>query len=168
METLAMVHNSTVPTGDAGGAAAGAAVTGAARVVASIAQVVVALILLQTLYFKFTGAEESKYIFATLGMEPWGRYASGVAELIAGALLLIGLVPKFGPLAAVGAAMALGVIVGAIGAHLTKLGIEVKGDGGLLFGLAVVVFIGSAVVVWIRRAQLPVVGPKIAALTARG
>ena len=117
-----------------------------------ILQLVAAAILFQTLFFKFTGAEESVYIFTTLGLEPWGRIGSGVAELIACILLLV---PRTVPL---GAILALGVISGAIVSHLTKLGIVVKGDGGLLFGLAVVVFVASAVVLVIRRGQIPVIG----------
>jgi putative oxidoreductase len=119
-------------------------------------QIVVAIILLQTLFFKFTGAEESVYIFSTLGLEPWGRYASGVAELIASILLLL---PGYAPF---GALLSLGVISGAIVSHLTKLGIEVKGDGGLLFGLAVTVFIGSLAILIIRRGELPVIGTVLA------
>jgi putative oxidoreductase len=112
-------------------------------------QIVVAVILLQTLFFKFTGAEESIYIFTTVGAEPWGRYGSGVMELIAAVLLLIpGTV-------AVGALLAAGVGVGAVFSHLTLLGIDVKGDGGLLFGLACVVLAGSAVVLAIHRRELP-------------
>ena len=121
-------------------------------VVSWILQLVAAAILFQTLFFKFTGAEESVYIFTKLGMEPWGRIGSGVAELIACILLLV---PRTVPL---GALLALGVITGAIVSHLTKLGIVVKDDGGLLFGLAVVVFVASAVVLVIRRGQIPVVG----------
>lgn len=117
-----------------------------------VAQLVVAGILLQTLFFKFTGAPESIYIFQTLGMEPWGRYGSGVAELVAAILVLI---PAT---AAVGALLALGVISGAIASHLTVLGIEVQDDGGLLFGLALVVFLASLIVLYLRRAELPVVG----------
>ncbi len=120
-----------------------------------VLQLAVAAILFQTLFFKFTAAEESVYIFRTLGMEPWGRIGSGVAELIAVILLLH---PRT---AALGAALAMGVISGAIVAHLTRLGIEVKGDRGLLFGLAVAVFVGSAAVLLIRRGQLPVVGPRL-------
>ena len=115
-------------------------------------QVVIAAILLQTLFFKFTGAEESVYIFTTVGAEPWGRVGSGVVELIAAVLLLTpALVPY-------GATLAMGVMAGAIVSHLTILGIEVKGDGGLLFGLALTVFIGSAIVLVIRRGQLPWIG----------
>src|SRR5437588_8544629 len=78
---------------------------------------ITAIILLQTLFFKFTGAKESIYIFTTLGMEPWGRIGSGVAELIASVLLLL-------PQTVVsGAILSLGVISGAILFHLTKLGI---------------------------------------------
>lgn len=127
------------------------------RTTSWILQVVVAGILFQTLFFKFSGAEESKHIFSALGMEPWGRYASGAAELVAVVLLLV---PRT---AAVGALLALGVISGAIMSHLTKLGIEVKGDGGLLFGLAVAVFAGSAAVAWLRRREIPIVGRRFVA-----
>ena len=126
-----------------------------ARWTSWIAQVAVAGILAQTLFFKFTAAPESVYIFSKLGLEPWGRIGSGVAELIAAILLLI---PAT---AALGALIALGVIVGALGAHLTKLGIEVQGDGGLLFGLAVTVFVGSLLVLWLRRRELPWLGPRL-------
>ena len=117
--------------------------------VAWLLQVLVAVILLQTLYFKFTGAPESVYIFQQVGMEPWGRYGSGVAELAAAVLLL------WPGRAAWGALLALGVISGAIFFHLTRLGLEVQGDGGLLFALAVTVFAGSLVVVLLRRRELP-------------
>jgi hypothetical protein len=119
-------------------------------------QLVVAAILAQTLFFKFTAAPESVYIFTTLGMEPWGRIGSGVAELLAVILLLV---PAT---AALGALVAIGVILGALGAHLTKLGIEVQGDGGLLFALACAVFLGGLVILWIRRRELPVVGQRFA------
>lgn len=122
--------------------------TGAVRAASWIAQLAVAGILAQTLYFKFTAAPESVWIFETLGLEPWGRIGTGIAELVAVALLLI---PST---AALGALLALGVISGAIVSHLTKLGIEVRGDGGLLFGLAVAVFAGSLVVLWLRRPEL--------------
>ena len=99
------------------------------------------------------------YIFRTIGLEPWGRIGSGVVELIAVILLLH---PRT---AALGAILSLGVISGAIVSHLTRLGIVVKNDGGLLFGLALAVFVGSAAILYIRRAQVPVVGPTLAALT---
>ena len=115
-----------------------------------VLQLAVAAILLQTLFFKFTGAEESVYIFSTLGVEPWGRLGSGAVELVAAVLLLIPAAAPFGAL------LTMGLMAGAIGSHLTILGIEVKGDGGLLFGLALTAFVGSAVVLMIRRAQLPI------------
>lgn len=124
-------------------------------IVSWVLQVVVAAILFQTLFFKFTGAEESVYIFTKVGAEPVGRYASGVAELIAVVLLLT---PKTITL---GAALSAGVITGAIGAHLTKLGIVVQNDGGLLFALALVVFVGSLGILGIRRRQIPVIGKAI-------
>lgn len=111
-------------------------------------QAVTAGILLQTLFFKFTGAEESVYIFTTLGMEPWGRIGSGIAELIACVLLLV---PRT---VSLGALLAVGVISGAIMSHLTKLGVVVKDDGGLLFVLALVVFACSLGILAIRRGQL--------------
>lgn len=111
---------------------------------------IAAIILLQTLFFKFSGAKESVYIFSTLGMEPWGRIGSGVVELIASILLLI---PAT---AAWGAALSLGVISGAIFSHLTKLGIALPAvnDHGELFALAVIVFICSAGVLVLHRSQL--------------
>jgi hypothetical protein len=126
------------------------------RRISWLLQGIVAAILLQTLFFKFTGAEESVYIFRTLGAEPWGRIGSGVAELIVASLLLT---PRF---AVIGALGALGVISGAILSHLVVLGVEVQGDGGLLFGLAVMVFVASAAIVILRRAQLPLVGAALA------
>ena len=121
-------------------------------------QIIAAAILFQTLFFKFTAAEESVYIFTKLGAEPWGRIGSGVAELIAAGLLLSGRFSIYG------AAMAMGVMAGAIGSHLTKLGIVVKDDGGLLFALAWTVFLSSALVVWLRRSELPLIGVRFAAV----
>ena len=115
-------------------------------------QLLVAGILLQTLFFKFTGAEESVYIFTRVGAEPWGRIGSGVMELIAAIMLLVpALVPY-------GAILTIGAMSGAILSHLTVLGIEVKGDGGLLFGLALTCFIGALVILALHRAQIPVIG----------
>ena len=115
-------------------------------------RLLVAGILLQTLFFKFSAAAESVWIFQTLGVEPWGRIASGIAELVAAFLILW---PRT---TGAGAVLALGVISGAIMAHLTILGIEVEGDGGLLFFLALLVFAGSAVLMWVHRREIPVVG----------
>ena len=115
-------------------------------------QLIVAGILLQTLFFKFTGAAESVYIFSTLGAEPWGRIGSGVVELIAALLLL------YLPMISIGAIVSLGVISGAILTLLTVLGIEVQGDGGLLFLLALTVFVSSAAILFLRRGEIPVLG----------
>ena len=117
-----------------------------------VLRLVVAAILAQTLFFKFTGAPESKYIFQTLGAEPWGRIGSGVFELVAAVLILM---PRT---AGLGAVLSLGVITGALLSHLTVLGIEVQGDGGLLFYLALTVFVLSLVVAWTHRREIPVVG----------
>jgi putative oxidoreductase len=131
----------------------------AQTVVSWLLQLAVAGILLQTLFFKFTGAEESVYIFSTVGrffhisgVEPWGRIGSGVVELIAALLLLV---PAT---ASIGAVLAMGVMGGAIVSHLIILGIEVKGDGGLLFGLALTVSVGSVIVLILRRSQIPALG----------
>ena len=121
-------------------------------IISWVLQIAVAIILFQTLFFKFTGAEESKYIFSTLGIEPWGRIGSGVVELIAVILLLI---PST---VTIGAILSIGAVGVAILSHLTKLGVVVKDDGGLLFALAVTVFISSAIILLIRRSQIPVIG----------
>jgi uncharacterized membrane protein YphA (DoxX/SURF4 family) len=121
------------------------------QIVSWCCRIVAAVILAQTLFFKFTGAEESIYIFSKVGLEPWGRYGSGIAEFIATILLLT---PRF---AWAGALLALGVISGALVSHLTVLGIVVKDDGGLLFGLAITVFVTSAVTAFLNRRQIPVV-----------
>jgi len=121
-------------------------------VISWVLQIAVAIILFQTLFFKFTGAEESKYIFSAVGAEPWGRIGSGILELIAVILLLI---PST---VTVGAILAIGAASGAILSHLTRLGIVVKDDGGLLFALAVTVFISSAIILLIRRTEIPIFG----------
>ena len=111
--------------------------------------IVAALIMLQTLYFKFTGAKESIEIFTRMGMEPWGRVGTGVVELIASILLLIPATVWLG------AILSIGVISGAILSHLTILGIEVQGDGGYLFILAVITLICSLIALFLDRKQLP-------------
>jgi hypothetical protein len=112
-------------------------------------QLVAAVILGQTLFFKFTGAPESVYIFETLGAEPWGRLGSGGVELAAVGLLLRA------PTARLGAGVALAAMVGAIGAHLGPLGLEVQGDGGTLFVLASVVALSAAAVLVLRTRLRP-------------
>lgn len=116
-----------------------------------VLRIVTAAILLQTLYFKFTAAPESVYIFTTLGLEPWGRIGTGVVELIAAVLLLIPATVFYG------AALSLLVISGAIMGHLTKLGITLPAvnDNGELFGLAVAVFVCSAALIVMHRFEFP-------------
>src|SRR3982751_2704940 len=92
-----------------------------------ILRIIAALIMLQTLYFKFTAADESVYIFSKLGMEPWGRIGTGILELVASILILY---PKTTVL---GALLAIGLMGGAIFFHLTRLGIIVQNDNGQLF-----------------------------------
>jgi len=121
-------------------------------IIAWICRIGAALILLQTLFFKFTAAPESVYIFTKVGLEPWGRIGSGVAELIAAILILI---PRTTWL---GAGLALAVMAGAIFSHLTVLGLVVMNDGGLLFGLALAVALCSAVLLFLQRRRLPLIG----------
>ena len=110
--------------------------------------IIAAVILLQTLYFKFTAAPVSVHIFSTLGIEPWGRIGSGIVELISGILL-------FKPKTSLyGAILALGTMSGAILSHLFVLGIEVQNDGGSLFLLAMIVSICCLAVVLIKRDEL--------------
>ena len=124
-------------------------------------RILATLILGQTLFFKFTGAPESIYIFTTVGQEPWGRYGSGLAELAACILFFI---PS---LRTIGALLAMGVMSGAIFFHLTKLGIVVQDDGGLLFALAVVTWLSSAAILAIHRCELATACLKIKSLTRK-
>ncbi|PYL81354.1 MAG: DoxX family protein [Verrucomicrobia bacterium] len=121
-----------------------------------VLRITAAIILLQTLFFKFTGAPESVYIFTKVGAEPWGRIGSGVVELIAAILILT---PRFTWL---GSLLAIGVMAGAILSHVTVLGIEVRSDKGLLFALALIVFVCSTVNLLLHRTEIPVIGRRLA------
>jgi len=121
------------------------------KIASWIVRLTAAIILLQTLFFKFTGAPESVYIFTKVGMEPWGRYGTGVVELIAAIILLSSCHCWLG------AVLALGVMGGAIVSHLTVLGIVVQGDGGLLFALALTVAVCSLIALVLHRRQIPLV-----------
>ena len=81
-------------------------------------------------------------------MEPWGRIGTGVLELIAAVLILY---PKT---SAFGALLAIGLMAGAIYFHITKLGIVIRDDGGLLFIYACIVFLSSAILATIYRDHL--------------
>jgi uncharacterized membrane protein YphA (DoxX/SURF4 family) len=120
--------------------------------ISRIAAWITAIIFLQTLYFKFTAHPDSVYIFSKLGMEPWGRIGVGVAELITSILLLI---PRT---TGIGALLGLGTISGAIFFHLFILGIEVNGDHGKVFYLALIVFFACLLILWRERKSLPIVG----------
>ena len=120
-----------------------------------VLRIAVAIILIQTLRFKFTGHPDSVYIFETVGLEPFGRIGIGILELIAGILLLI---PKT---VWAGALLTLGLIGGAIMMHLTQLGIEVKGDGGVLFYTAIITFILSATILYFYRKEIPIIGKRL-------
>lgn len=114
-----------------------------------ILRLTAALILLQTLFFKFSGSEESVYIFSTLGLEPFGRIGSGIVELIAAILILI---PRT---TLVGALLGMGVMIGAIFSHIFVLGIEVKNDGGTLFILAIITFLCCSILVFMNKTKIP-------------
>jgi putative oxidoreductase len=114
-----------------------------------VLRIIVAVILIQTLRFKFSAHPDSVYIFETVGLEPIGRIAIGILELIAGILLFI---PKT---IWVGATLTLGIIGGAILMHLTQLGIEVRNDGGVLFITAVVTFVLSGIILYLYRKDIP-------------
>ncbi len=112
------------------------------------ARIIAAVIMLQTLFFKFSGAEESIYIFETVGMEPWGRYGVGVFELIASIFILI---PRT---AWLGGLLTTGLMLGAISMHFLFLGIEVQGDGGQLFAYAIIALVCGGFVAIRDRKQI--------------
>lgn len=114
-----------------------------------IVKLIAVVILVQTLYFKFTGAEESVYIFTKLGIEPFGRIGSGIVELIASILILI---PRTTLL---GALMGAGTMLGAIFSHLFVLGIEVKNDGGELFTLAIITLLCCTILIFQNKSKIP-------------
>ncbi|GAL65734.1 hypothetical protein [Jejuia pallidilutea] len=114
-----------------------------------ILRILVALILIQTLRFKFLAHPDSVYIFKTIGLEPYGRISIGIIELVAGLLLLVR------KTAWAGALLSIGVIGGAVLMHLTQLGIEIKNDGGLLFATATLTLILSIIIAVIYRKDIP-------------
>jgi uncharacterized membrane protein YphA (DoxX/SURF4 family) len=112
-----------------------------------VVRLMAALILMQTLYFKFSAHPESVALFTKLGVEPWGRIGTGMIELVAGILLLMPATAFFGAL------LGIGLMAGAIFSHLTVIGIESAGDGGYLFMLALVVMVCSVITAWTYRGQ---------------
>jgi uncharacterized membrane protein YphA (DoxX/SURF4 family) len=113
-----------------------------------ILKIIAAGIMIQTLYFKFSAAPESVYIFSSLGLEPYGRIGIGVLELIASVAILIPATTGLGAL------LAVGLMAGAIFSHLSKLGIVVMNDGGQLFIYALLVLVSSTLLAWINKKQL--------------
>ena len=113
-----------------------------------IVKLTAVIILLQTLFFKFSGAQESIYIFQTLGVEPYGRIGSGVIELIASILILI---PKT---TLIGALLGSGTMLGAVFSHIFVLGVEVQNDGGTLFVLAVITLLSGLFLVYTERNKI--------------
>ena len=110
-------------------------------------RIAAAIILLQTLYFKFSAHPESVELFTKLGVEPWGRIGTGIIELITGILLLI-------PATAfIGAFLGVGLMAGAILSHVAVIGIESKGDGGQLFMLAIIVMVCCLLVLLLHKQQ---------------
>ena len=122
------------------------------RLVASwLVRLIAAFIMMQSLFFKFSGSDESVYIFTTLGMEPWGRIGVGVVELIASVLILI---PKT---TWIGAIIGIGAMSGAIMSHLTQLGIVVQDDGGQLFIYAIITLVSCIALVlleWVKITRM--------------
>ena len=114
-----------------------------------VLRIVIAVILLQTLRYKFLAHPDSVYIFSTLGLEPYGRIGIGVMELIASVLLFPKRTIWFGAL------LSVGLMAGALFSHLTQLGIEVKNDGGTLFYMALVTWFLGLVVLWDERKNIP-------------
>jgi putative oxidoreductase len=119
------------------------------RITSWVCRSIAAAIMIETLFFKFTGAPESVYIFSKMGMESWWRYGQGIWELLASVLLLT---PRLGW---AGGILTLGALGGAIVSHLTVLGIEVQGDRGLLFGMAIVTFVSGFIVTILHRHEIP-------------
>lgn len=118
-------------------------------------RIIVAIILIQTLRFKFTAHPDSVYIFTKVGLEPYGRIGIGILELISSVLILI---PRT---VWAGALLTLGIIGGAIMMHLTQLGIEINNDGGTLFYMALTTFILSAIILFNVRKSIPILGSKL-------
>ena len=120
-------------------------------------RIVAAIILLQTLYFKFTGHPESVELFTKLGVEPWGRIGTGIIELIASILLFIPATVF------IGAFLGAGLMLGAVASHLLVIGIESKADGGQLFILALIVLVCCVLLLFIHKNKLLEIKNKIMA-----
>ena len=123
------------------------------RVVSWVCQLVAAGIMIETLFFKFTAAPESVYIFKRMGTEPWWRWGQGIWELLASICLLVV------PLRWAGGVLTTGAMLAAILSHMTWLGFSIQGDHGLLFGMAMVTFICGFTVMILHRHSIPWITP---------
>lgn len=121
----------------------------AETVVSWTCRIIAAAIMIETLFFKFTGAPESVYIFSKMNLESWWRYGQGIWELLASILLLT---PRT---VWAGGTLTLGAMGAAIVSHITVLGIEIQGDGGLLFGMACTAFLCGATTTFLYRREIP-------------
>lgn len=119
-----------------------------------IIRIAIAVILIQTLRFKFTAHPDSVYIFKKVGLEPYGRIGIGILELIASILILVPKTTWLGSLAVIS------IIGGAILMHLTELGIDINGDNGLLFYTAIATFTLSVISLWFSKKDIPYIGQK--------
>ena len=122
-----------------------------------IFKIIAAVIMLQTLFYKFSGAQESIDLFRKLAgeNEVYMRIGTGILELIASILIFI---PKT---TWMGALLTVGLMSGAILSHLTKLGIEHNNDSGLLFISAFIIFFAGIIVLYSERKRIPLIGKKI-------
>lgn len=125
------------------------------KIVSTVAAIIAAVIMLQTLYFKFSASPESVYIFTILNLEPYGRIGVGILELIASILLII---PKS---RVIGSILGLGLMSGAVFSHLTKLGIVVMDDGGYLFALCLIVLSMCLICLIVEREKVVLLLKKI-------
>ena len=123
------------------------------HVITWICSLVAAGIMVETLFFKFTGAAESKYIFHKMGTEPWWRWGQGIWELLASLGLLM---PRW---RWAGGILTTGAMLAAILSHMTWLGFSVLGDHGLLFGMALITFSCGFAVMVLHRHEIPFVTP---------
>lgn len=110
-----------------------------------IIRIIISIIYIQTSYFKLTGHPDSVYIFSKLGIEPYGRFGAGVIELMISPLLLINKTKLLSII------VSLGIIIGIIVSHLYIIGINIKGDNGSLFTLAIIIFILNIVLIHLHR-----------------
>ena len=117
-------------------------------IISWVLRLAIAIIFIQTLYFKFTAHPDSVYIFSELGVEPYGRVGLGIIELITAILLMVNstkIIAIF---------LSIGIIIGAIGSHILVIGTSVQGDGGGLFALAWVVLLAGIVLLFIHKKEL--------------